>query len=62
MTRKFEIFDTGYALQVIRLRDGASFHLQGDDAHYFREEWSQCTPNISLARFISDYGYDMLLD
>ena len=58
----FELIDSGYALQVIRLHDGADFFLQGDDAHYFRDEWAQCPPNMTLADYIRDAGYDVLLD
>lgn len=60
--RKFEIFDTGYALQVIRLRDGANFLLQGDDANKFREEWQDAEPAVHLHQFLSLYGYDDLLE
>lgn len=62
MTRKYELLDSGYALQVIRLHDGADFFLQGDDANYFREEWSEYDPSLDLADFIRDAGYDILLE
>ena len=55
-----EILDSGYGLQVIRLCDGASFWLQGDDAARFRYEWQGANPEWSLGQFVYQMGYDIL--
>jgi hypothetical protein len=55
-----EILDSGYGLQVIRLCDGASFWMQGDDAARFRYEWQGANPKWSLGQFVYQMGYDIL--
>ena len=56
---RYDIFDKGYAITLVR-SDGEIVHLQGDDAHYFREEFQECPTDWDVTRYIKEVGYDML--
>ena len=56
---RYDIFDKGYAIALLR-SDGEIVHLQGDDAHYFREEFQECPSDWDVTRYIKEVGYDML--
>ena len=57
----FDIFDEGFVITLVRL-DGESVCLQGDDAHYFRDEWQDCPSDWDVSRYIAEAGYDILFD
>jgi hypothetical protein len=55
----YRMEDHGYAITVSHHESGWSFHLQGDDANQFRDEWEAYEG--AFAHFLSDFGYDTLL-
>lgn len=61
MERYYSLFDQGYALSVTEVSTGATFHLQGDDANQFRDEWNDAPLDMSFDKFLSLMGYDELL-
>lgn len=58
---RYDIFDKGYAITLVR-NDGQIVHLQGDDAHYFREEFEDCPSDWDVTRYIKEVGYDILFE